>query len=52
MSSGERVPQMLAAIRGLVDAHAASRILLSKEMVTLNEDVQEFWVADDPKRVV
>jgi N-acetylglutamate synthase-like GNAT family acetyltransferase len=40
----------VAANRGLVDAYAASRILLSKEMVTLNEDVQEFWVADDPER--
>jgi amino-acid N-acetyltransferase len=33
------------AIRQLVDAYSADRILLSKEMVTLYEDVQEFWVA-------
>lgn len=33
------------AIRRLVDAYSAGRILLSKEMVTLYEDVQEFWVA-------
>jgi amino-acid N-acetyltransferase len=33
------------AIRQLVDAYSGSRILLSKEMVTLYEDVQEFWVA-------
>jgi amino-acid N-acetyltransferase len=33
------------AIRRLVDAYSADRILLSKEMVTLYEDVQEFWVA-------
>ena len=33
------------AIRRLVDAYSARRILLSKEMVTLYEDVQEFWVA-------
>jgi amino-acid N-acetyltransferase len=34
------------AIRGLVDAYSAKRILLSKETVTLYEDVQEFWVAE------
>jgi amino-acid N-acetyltransferase len=33
------------AIRRLVDAYSSERILLSKEMVTLYEDVQEFWVA-------
>jgi amino-acid N-acetyltransferase len=33
------------AIRRLVDAYSVDRILLSKEMVTLYEDVQEFWVA-------
>jgi amino-acid N-acetyltransferase len=38
----------VAAIRHLVDTYSASRILLSKETVTLYEDVQEFWVADDP----
>jgi amino-acid N-acetyltransferase len=37
------------SIRGLVDAYSADRILLSKEMVTLYEDVQEFWVAADPR---
>jgi amino-acid N-acetyltransferase len=36
------------AIRMLVDAYSADRILLSKEMVTLYEDVQEFWVAASP----
>jgi amino-acid N-acetyltransferase len=35
------------AIRRLVDAYSAERILLPKEMVTLYEDVQEFWVAAD-----
>jgi amino-acid N-acetyltransferase len=35
------------AIRSLVDAYSADRILLAKEMVTLYEDVQEFWVAAD-----
>ncbi len=35
-------------IRRLVDRYAAQRILLSKEMVTLYEDVQEFWVAQEP----
>ena len=33
------------AIRRLIDAYSGERILLSKEMVTLYEDVQEFWVA-------
>lgn len=32
-------------IRALVDTYTAKRILLSKETVTLYEDVQEFWVA-------
>lgn len=36
------------AIRGLLDGYAAKRILLSKETVTLYEDVQEFWVAETP----
>lgn len=36
------------AIRRLVERYAAQRILLSKEMVTLYEDVQEFWVAEEP----
>lgn len=36
------------SIRQLVDQYAAKRILLSKEMVTLYEDVQEFWVAEEP----
>jgi amino-acid N-acetyltransferase len=35
-------------IRRLVDGYAVQRILLSKEMVTLYEDVQEFWVAEEP----
>jgi amino-acid N-acetyltransferase len=34
------------AIRHLVDAYAADRILLSKATVTLYEDVQEFYVAE------
>lgn len=33
-------------IRGLLDGYAAQRILLSKETVTLYEDIQEFWVAE------
>jgi amino-acid N-acetyltransferase len=35
-------------IRRLVDRYAEQRILLSKEMVTLYEDVQEFWIAQEP----
>lgn len=41
-------------IRALLDGYAAKRILLSKETVTLYEDIQEFWVAetiDDPRVV-
>jgi amino-acid N-acetyltransferase len=34
-------------IRRLVDAYARDRILLSKETVTLYEDIQEFWVAEE-----
>jgi amino-acid N-acetyltransferase len=34
-------------IRELVDLYADERILLSKATVTLYEDVQEFWVAED-----
>ncbi|MGA0122162.1 MAG: amino-acid N-acetyltransferase [Gaiellales bacterium] len=41
----------VAAIRGLVDQYAG-RVLLEKETVTLYEDVQEFWVAEDAGRVV
>ncbi|SEF16199.1 amino-acid N-acetyltransferase [Jiangella alba] len=33
-------------IRGLLDGYASQRILLSKETVTLFEDIQEFWVAE------
>ncbi len=33
-------------IRQLLDDYARQRILLSKETVTLYEDVQEFWVAE------
>jgi amino-acid N-acetyltransferase len=36
----------VAAIRTLLDAYAAERILLSKATVTLYEDVQEFYVAE------
>jgi amino-acid N-acetyltransferase len=39
-------------IRRLVDLYASQRILLSKETVTLYEDVQEFWVALDGDEVV
>ncbi|HEY9376977.1 MAG TPA: amino-acid N-acetyltransferase [Jiangellaceae bacterium] len=42
----------VALIRSLVDAYSTERILLSKEMVTLYEDVQEFWVAARPDGAV
>ncbi len=38
----------VTAIRGLLDDYASQRILLSKETVTLYEDIQEFWVAEAP----
>jgi amino-acid N-acetyltransferase len=40
------------AIRTLMDAYAADRILLSKATVTLFEDVQEFYVAEVAGAVV
>ncbi|HEX3787359.1 MAG TPA: amino-acid N-acetyltransferase [Pseudonocardiaceae bacterium] len=39
------------AMKALVD-HYAGRVLLSKELVTLYEGVQEFWVADRAGEVV
>jgi amino-acid N-acetyltransferase len=40
------------AIRDLLDEYTDQRILLSKETVTLFEDVQEFWVAEVSGAVV
>jgi amino-acid N-acetyltransferase len=40
------------AIHTFIDAYADDRILLTKPMVTLYEDVQEFWVAELAGRVV
>jgi amino-acid N-acetyltransferase len=42
----------VAGIRALVDAFTGDRRLLAKAMVTLYEDVQEFFVAVDQDRVV
>ncbi|MGH3980504.1 MAG: amino-acid N-acetyltransferase [Pseudonocardiaceae bacterium] len=39
------------AIKTLVD-HYTGEVLLAKQLVTLYEDVQEFWVATDPEGVV
>ncbi len=39
-------------IKALVDPFAAANILLAKELVTLYEDVQEFWVACAARHVV
>jgi amino-acid N-acetyltransferase len=39
------------AIKSLVD-HYTGRVLLAKELVTLYEDVQEFWVAEHDGRIV
>ena len=35
----------MAAIRRIIDAYKAERVLLDKPTVSLYEDVQEFWVA-------
>ena len=42
----------IPAIRGLVDFYSIQRKLLSKETVTLYEDVQEFFVAEQDEKVV
>ena len=39
-------------IRRLIDVYAADRRLLSKATVSLFEDVQEFWVAQNPDGAV
>ncbi|MCP2256935.1 amino-acid N-acetyltransferase [Streptoalloteichus tenebrarius] len=39
------------AIKALVDQYAGE-VLLSKQLVTLYEDVQEFWVADGGGRIL
>src|SRR5260370_21898682 len=39
-------PRDVRAIRCLMDAHADSGRLLGKDLVTLYEDVQEFWIAE------
>ncbi|MBE9374285.1 amino-acid N-acetyltransferase, partial [Saccharopolyspora sp. HNM0983] len=38
-------------IKALIDSYAGE-VLLGKELVTLYEDVQEFWVADDGGRIL
>jgi len=40
----------VAAIKGLVDVYAG-RVLLAKDLITLYEDVQEFWVVEVDGRV-
>jgi amino-acid N-acetyltransferase len=42
----------VASIRALIDTYAPDRILLSKATVTLFEDVQEFFVAEQGGQVV
>ncbi len=41
----------VAAIKSLVD-HYTGQVLLAKELVTLYEDVQEFWVAERDGEIV
>ena len=43
------LPRDVPAIRDLVADYAAERILLAKELVGYFEDVQEFYVAEDPE---
>ena len=40
------------SIRQLVDLYVTAGILLDKPTVTLYEDVQDFWVAEDEARLV
>lgn len=42
----------VAAIRGFIDTYSDDRILLSKATVTLYEDVQEFWVAENEGQII
>jgi amino-acid N-acetyltransferase len=37
------------AIKDLVDGYAEQNILLAKDLVTLYEDVPDFWVAESPE---
>ncbi|TDD49259.1 amino-acid N-acetyltransferase [Saccharopolyspora elongata] len=39
------------AIKALID-HYAGKVVLGKELVTLYEDIQEFWVAEQAGRIV
>lgn len=39
-------------IRRLIDGYAQDRILLAKETVTLYEDIQEFWIAENDDDVL
>lgn len=42
----------VAGIKALVDLYTGRRLLLAKDMVTLYETVQEFWVVEDQGQVV
>lgn len=42
----------MRVIRHLIDTYSRDRILLQKPTVTLFEDVQEFWVADEDGQVL
>lgn len=42
----------MRAIKALVDGYAAQNILLAKDLVTLYEDVTEFWVGDSGGEVL
>lgn len=42
----------VAAIKELVDAYTEARLLLAKDLVTLYESVQEFWVVQLEDQVV
>ena len=45
-------PRDVPAIREMVDLYASRGILLAKATVTLYEDIQEFYVAEDDNQVI
>ena len=45
-------PRDVPAIREMVEYYASRGILLAKATVTLYEDVQEFFVAEDGEQVI
>lgn len=42
----------MRVVKGLIDGYAAQNVVLAKDLVTLYEDVPDFWVAEAGGRVV